>query len=232
MGNPARELLQIFRSWSSAQGADGQPALTRGWATGAEPDDEYFGAMAALLQIRRDLNDLRDAGADVDHYETYVTAWLQMFVNYPNNWQHPTSGGLSFPKSDLDHLAGLATLLDMTPRRELPAGGQDLLRKTIADAKALLIEDTSLSSQLQIYLVRLIREIERALEDDLMGQDFDYVEKAESLWVALQAAAGQSRGRKGKWKTAASRLLIPAASGVLAHAAELGVDGMQQALGI
>ncbi|WP_157509997.1 hypothetical protein [Frondihabitans sp. Leaf304] len=187
--------------------------------------------MASLLQIRRDLDDLGDAGADVDHYDTYVSAWLQMLLNYPNHWQAAASGGVAFPKSDLDHLAGLATLLDMTPRRVLPAGGQDLLRKTIADAKTLLIEDTSLSSQLQTYLVRLIREIERALEDEALGDEFDYLAKAEDLWVALQAAAGQSRGKKTGWKAAAARLLIPAAGGVLTHAGELGLDGIQQALG-
>jgi hypothetical protein len=131
----------------------------------------------------------------------------------------------------MGQLQMLGTLIEATKGRIAP-GGLDRLSAVVDEAIGLLEEDQTISAELRYYLVKLVREIRDAMEDETLAGGFDYASAAERLWVAMQAAAGQAdEERSPRWRDAAAKLIVPAVTGAITHAATLGYDGVAAALG-
>ena len=105
------------------------------------------------------------------------------------------------------------------------------IRATLDDVVKLLLEDDSLSSELRYYLTKLVREMQTALDDEEVGANFDFMGAAERLWVAMQAAGGQSTKKKSGWFTVAKNFLVPLSVGLMTHGGSLGIDDVHHMLG-
>lgn len=88
----------------------------------------------------------------------------------------------------------------------------------------LLITDESLSPHLREYVFKLATEIRIALDDEAVTGSFDFAEGAHRLWVAMYAAAGQSKTMRTKWKGAASGLFRDAGAAALGSLPTVGIS--------
>lgn len=232
MSNPARELLLIFSTWKGSMDGTVAPQITRGWAAGDEPTETYLQAMRHLLAIQRALDVLKSEGRETDYFYEYFTAWLKIVLNYPGSWQTGTRSDAAFPSSLLNQLQGLAVILDFSGHPGMNAESKGHIRATLDEVIELLLGDDSLSSELRFYLTKLVREMQTALDDEEVAANFDFMGAAERLWVAMQAAAGQSTTKKSGWTTVAKNFLIPISVGMMTHTGSIGIDDVHRMLGI
>ncbi|MGN7222923.1 hypothetical protein ACTHQN_08670 [Curtobacterium flaccumfaciens] len=229
--NPASLLLTAFERWSVQIQEQQGMAVARGWyADAARATDEHALAWTYLGEVSRTLEGLQEIGLDVTASLDYLPRWGEMAAGVGVAWSSAVGREEAFPADAMAQLRMLATLIEATGAQAAPAN-RDLLADVVAEAIALLEEDDSITGELRWYLVKLVREIRDALEDDRIGGGFNFADAAERLWVAMHAAAAQSGEKPSAWSTGAAKLLPPAVSGVLVHMGTVGFDGIVQALG-
>jgi len=229
--NPATQLLEIFSVWESNIRAGHGGTWARRWESDAtEATEEHIRAWRFLGDIARTVEGLSSLGLDMTAAETYLPRWAKMAASVNVSWSQSTGADSAFPQDALSQLQSLATIIELAGARGQPAN-IELLREVVEQAMQLLAEDSSISGELRAYLVKLVRELRNALEDEAVGGGFNFAEAAERLWVAMQAASAQSKEKGGAWRTVAAKMLPPAAAGVLAHVGNVAFDEVRKALG-
>lgn len=223
MTNPARRLHEIFVDWRAQYGPSTSAYEVRGWHKSPSPAVEtHLEVFRLLLSIRNALDYLEAKGISISTYRQYYEQWMQMALHVPNNWTGSSDPQQGFPAEPLAHLDTLATLLDVD-RPALHPDPEAKLRTVVAEVFDLLATDESLSEHLREYVFKLANEIRTALDDEAITGSFDFAAAAERLWVAVYAAAGQSRKASGKWKTTARRLFLDSAAGAIGSSPSLGL---------
>jgi hypothetical protein len=229
--NSAAQLLAIFRSWESGLRQGHGAAYARNWES--NPDGavaDHISAWRHLGALSRVIDGLSNDGFNMTMSKEYLPQWGRMAASVGASWTSNNHSVEPFPADAMFQLQALSTILELAQTRTGPAN-LDLLSDVVTQASELLKGDESLSDELRSYLVKLVREIRNALEDDTLGGGFNFAEAAERLWVAMQAAAGESRENSEGWKHAAASLLPSAAAGVLTHMGVVGFDTVMKALG-
>lgn len=229
--NPARQLLRIFEEWDAAI-LTGQGATeARGWNKDAgEVTERHVRAWSYLGDISQTIDGLSALNIDMGASKTYLPQWGKMAASVDVSWSNATGASSAFPSDALSQLQSLATIIDLAGAQIQPAN-LDLLSNVVEQVIDLLGSDESLSDHLRAYLVKLVREIRNALEDEKVGGGFNFADAAERLWVAMQAASAQSEQSAAQWKDTAAKLLPQAVVGVLTHMGVVGFDGVMKALG-
>ncbi|AIV40002.1 MULTISPECIES: hypothetical protein [unclassified Curtobacterium] len=232
MINAAYALYDIFLEWREAAAAGVVANDARGW--NADPmvaTTKMLETSALLTAIDRALSEMEADGLNVYVSRESFPQWGRMAANAGTTWGQQSDPGAAFPSAAMGQLQMLGTLIEATKGRIAP-GGLDRLSAVVDEAIGLLEEDQTISAELRYYLVKLVREIRDAMEDETLAGGFDYASAAERLWVAMQAAAGQAdEERSPRWRDAAAKLIVPAVTGAITHAATLGYDGVAAALG-
>jgi hypothetical protein len=188
-------------------------------------------AVTDLLALRSGLADMFAAGLPVGTYLKYVPAWTAMTMSYPQGWSGLVNGEDAYPVSTLDHLRTLAGWFQAAgPSPSADAQGE--LRDFLIDVLALLEDDATISAELKVYLGRLVREMQNALDDEEVFDRFDFDEAGRRLWTALFAAAAQSQDeeKEAAWRGMANKLWWPTAAGVLGSAPSI-ITGVLSASG-
>jgi hypothetical protein len=229
--NPAQSLYDYLRT--AKQGvASGN--VTVGVARDLKSPagmEELLQAVTDLRAVRTGIDELEAAGLPVGTYRRYVRGWTTMVLSYPVGWQSNVASEEAYPTSTLDHLQTLAGWFATT--RPLPsAESQDELRTFLIDVQSLLESDDTVSAELKVYLGRLIREMQNALDDEQLLERFDFDEAGRRLWTALFAAAAQTSDetKKSAWTDLANKLWWPTAAGALGSAPSI-IAGVLSATG-
>ena len=224
MSNPARRLLEIYVQWGEKYSSQIQSYEARG----LHNNDSKSVALQVesfrlLIAIEHALNYLGSKNSSIDVYRTQFPEWVKMAINAPNNWTSGTTASDGFPPVPMAHLDTFATLLDFD-RPGLQPEPEAKLRSVINVVMDLLITDESLSPHLREYVFKLATEIRIALDDEAVTGSFDFAEAAHRLWVAMYAAAGQSKTMRTKWKGAASGLFRDAGAAALGSLPTMGIS--------
>lgn len=227
MRNPARRLHEIFTAWSTGYGPSTAAVTARGLES--KSDDAYsvqVEAFRLIIEIGQALTYLESRAINVDVYRRELKNWIDIVLHSPNAWTGPSDTNTGFPPTPLAHLETLVILLEVD-RPALSAKPEHTLRTVIAQVLELLVDDDAISDTLRSYIYRLVSEMRTALDDESVAGIFDFADAAERLWVAMQAASGQSRSNKGRWRKASGDLFRDAGAAALGSMPTLALTVMQ-----
>jgi hypothetical protein len=223
MSNPARRLFDIYTEWGASYGPNRGVAEVRGLVGNhSAAITTQMESFRLLISIEHALNYLGTKNASIEVYRAQFPEWVKMSMHVPNNWQGGSSAEVGFPVGPMSHLNTFATLLDFDRPGLLPEP-EAKLRNVIQEVIDLLSADESLTPQLREYVFKLTNEIRTALDDESITGSFDFAEGAQRLWVAVFAAAGQSRSMRTKWRRAASDLFRDAGASALGSLPSMGI---------
>lgn len=175
--------------------------------------------MRDLILVEEGLTALEDRGVRVTVYKRYVSSWRRMVLSYPYGWGQAVQRENVYSQSAIDQLDTLADWFD----DRLPAATSEQKQKLgsiTESAQSILDADETLSPVLRKYIGRLLREIRNALDDEQLGERFDYESAAQRLWVTLIAAADQSTDpdQKTRWQDTTRRFLWDASVSAIGNA--------------
>jgi len=226
MDNPARRLLGIYRQWASQYGIGLSDLDARNLPqrAGIERQMEAFGLLSTLHKSLTFYRSIDPEGFRV--YDEAFETWVRIALNAPGNWAGATPPQVVFEPNALNHLETFATVLAFS-QPSIPADSADTLRDVIAKAMSLLAEDESIGDSLRAYIYQLISEMRTALDDEAVAGSFDFATSAHRLWVALWAASGQSKGKRGAWSAAAKDLFRDAGAAALGSLPALALTAGQ-----
>lgn len=216
--NPARRLHNTLLGWINTHGTKTVSVSdTRGLST-SEGMQEQLLAVEDLLQVVRGLDELENRGVPVSIYRRYVDQWSWMVLAYPGGWSGNQTVSAVYQGGPLDHLETLAHWFD-DRQPGLTTEHRHNLGSITEQAQAILDDDDTLSPVLRLYLGRLLREIRNALDDEQLGERFDFEQAAQRLWVTLIAAADQSTDptHKAKWSDTAKRFVWDSAVSIIGN---------------
>jgi hypothetical protein len=127
-----------------------------------------------------------------------------MVLSYPGGWTAGQTAENVFPQGPLDHLDTLADWFE-DRRPPITSGQRQLLEDVLTEAQSVLDADESLSAALRQYIGRLLREVRTALDDERLGERYDFAQAAQRLWVTFLAASSVSTddAQKTRWADAA-----------------------------
>lgn len=190
---------------------------------------QWWMAAAALLRRVEDTFEvLRREGHRVGVYQRQSKNWLSPLTGRATSgWTVGTSATQIISTEHLDQLESAASFLDGKVR-EIGNPGKESLRDVMRRARELLEEDKSLPPYLVLYIHRLLQEIVHALDDDVIGLQFDFGDATTQLAVALGAASSASTTKMSAW----TDLLRDMTTGVGAGLAVEGIVGAVQVLGL
>lgn len=225
MSNPARRLFEIYSSWGDGYSPQRQAIDVRrlNESVGIANQLEAF---RLLISLEYALDYLGTKSASIEVYRAQFPEWVKMAVHAPNNWTGGSNAQTGFPPGPMSHLNTFATLLDFD-QPGLQPEPEAKLRNVVHEVIDLLIADESLSPHLREYVFKLANEIRTALDDESISGSFDFAEGAHRLWVAVFAAAGQSKNMRSKWRNAASDLFRDAGAAALGSLPSLGLTVAQ-----
>jgi hypothetical protein len=221
MSNPARRLFEIYSTWADSYSPQRQAIDVRR-LNDPKGIAKQMEAFRLLISIEYALDYLGRKNASVEVYRAQFPEWVKMAIHAPNNWTSGSSAQTGFPAGPMSHLNTFATLLDFD-QPGLQPEPEAKLRNVIQEVMDLLIADESLSPHLREYVFKLVNEIRTALDDESISGSFDFAEGAHRLWVAVFAAAGQSKNMRIKWRHAASDLFRDAGAAALGSLPSMGL---------
>ncbi|MBW9094625.1 hypothetical protein JNB62_13090 [Microbacterium jejuense] len=201
MGNPARELHELYGAWRSTVAASSNGTLALQQIvnpTTADGAGQVLRAARYLVRISDLLSEMERQGAHVGLYRRQFPRWVLPVVGY-SGWQNQIGAETVMPEADFDSLEGFANYLDGKVA-VFNTGGEANIRQILRSARDLLEQDDSLDDGLKMYIHRLLSEIERALDDAAVGASYDFAAGVEQLYVAVRAAAGASTKASGLWR--------------------------------
>lgn len=213
--NPAQSLYDFLLD-SKAGAAAGAALGTVRALNDSEGMAQQLQAVADVIAVRESLREMVKAGLPVDTYEKYLPDWERMVVGYPVGWVNQLKPDEAFPAAILDHLHTLAGWFATTHPTPSDSALSEL-RTFLADVLSLLEDDDTITAELKVYLGRLVREMQNAIDDDSLLQRFDLDEAGRRLWTALFAASAQtgSEERQRAWTKLADKLWWPSAAGII-----------------
>lgn len=231
MTNPAAALHAILQEWVDAPGANN---LARRQLQ--EPDEHiglrrHVAAMGLLREVLDEIDRLERAGRQVALYKRYEREWVRGILAMDTGWAPASTGASDFDANDLGVLAQLADVLDHSGAQDSPP----LDLRAVATLEALLQEvltaadeDTGLDDRLKLHIRRVARHLQTCVEEyDVLGASAA-MEALDQVWVAMQAAAAQSKD-PSRWTAFRDRFFIPTAAGLLANAPSLALQ-IEQAI--
>ena len=92
-----------------------------------------------------------------------------------------------------------------------------MFEDVLPDVEELLTDSEDLPGPLQHYIRTLAREVQAALDDQELGDGFDFQGALTRLWMALGAAAGHASTpeKQSAWRAAAQNIFINATGAAL-----------------
>ena len=211
MTNPAAALLEVFNQWKG----EGSVAAVR-FGEGSDISvPQHLWATKCLWDIHRIVERWREDGEPVAHWEAAIAAWTRYVLAYDMPWNGASSNASLFrSRAQLSMLAALAQLLSAAEpdvhSADVPKF-DDFLNKIVE----LLAEDEGLSAELRAYILQLVQEIRSAVESFKLNGQFDASDAVRKLWVAMGAAASESKGKAARWRAFRRHIVAPAAAGFL-----------------
>lgn len=185
MQNPAEDLLTLLKSWEPS-GPTQSTAIARGLEANDDSNEFWAGhrqALEYLLAIERQLDEMDQAGDDVEAYREYVPAWYRAVFAPKYNWFTSDAnlnthrrgtgpdGGRALEKDAAAMLKGLASHIRTWRVAEtIPAGVITDLLNAVDEAEALVGRTTDLPNLERRYILRLIQQVREVVKDvELFG---------------------------------------------------------------
>ncbi|MEU6249310.1 hypothetical protein [Glycomyces sp. NPDC047010] len=186
MQNPAEDLLALLKSWEPS-GPTQSTAAARG-VVNNEDGSEFWAnhrrAVECLLAIERQLDEMEQAGDDVEAYREYVPAWYRAVFAPKYNWFASDAnlnthrrgtgpdGGRDLAKDTAAMLKGLASHIRTWQIAEsIPAGVIADLLEAVDEAEGLIDRATDLPDLERRYVLRLVQQVREVIRDvDLFGR--------------------------------------------------------------
>jgi hypothetical protein len=149
-------------------------------------------ATCALLRMNDLLNGFQADGRDVAVFRRQYPGWWRGTLSMAVGWNQDMHPDHVVTQEVLDTIETFAHYLDGKVRvvASIPSEG---LRDILDKARTALEDDVSLSPRLAGYIHRLLQQIQNALDNQAMGEAFDFAGAIDQLYAALSAAEGESR---------------------------------------
>jgi len=223
MSNPAWQLHAVYTELRTAA-EPAQHSLDGLTQIYSEDGHRRWTTCAALLtRIETLLETLEREGHRVAVYRKMVRHFKTPLTGTIAGWEGAINPDGVITQDRLDQLEAVAAFLDGKVH-ELSAGDMTDLGLVVDKAASLLQDDVSLPVPLRRYIHRLLQAIRHALEDEAIGETFDFDASVTQLWIALQAAASTSTEKESFWKALAGEIVVGVSSGVLGQLATFGVQ--------
>ena len=221
MGNPARELLEIFEGWRAGAPPGVQRQLDK-----TPGVDDVRRAMHLIEEMHYALNELEANGTSMQLYRDASAKWVHNVLAYPNGWQDNQASNHLYAAARIDMLQSLVILLDASPARVnmQHAANFDTYLASIID---LLATDEGIDDALRAHIAKLVTHVKRALDEYKATGRFDAEDALTQLWVSLIAAEARSKGHKGQWRKFAAELRVPVSSGVIVSLPMLAIEAVK-----
>lgn len=235
MTNPAFLLASLCAAWTITDKQ--RPEMVRGNGDHNSLDfwDVHRVALTHLSGIRSALDALKANGETVDFYEDTLPAWYQAVFSFRSPWQkvgatsvNPVMGALEFRL--LNALGAHIESAGLVPK--MPVDLVEGIRAAVADIKELTVNTSSLPDEVRRYLLGLIAEVTRVIdEQDSFGNVALRQKVMELLGVVSTTAEliPETQGRAA-WKDKAKNLLIVMSGAVAMKALDVGGELATNAL--
>ena len=227
MSNPAAELLSIFRTWSES----GAPINVRGMQSEQASTDIHVRAVQLLHEISYAFNEIEANGTAMDTFRSASIKWTHFVLAFPHGWNASEGATAALvAEGRFDMLEALAVVLNASPARV--NAEQAVHFGTYLDAIIeLLTIDVGIDDALRAYIVKLISQVRRALDEYKGTGKFDAEEALTHLWVAFMAAEARSKTHKAAWKKFGLELRTPVTVGVLVGIPTLALEVLKLTVG-
>lgn len=170
--------------------------------------DEMLRVFRLLSRIDNILAQLANDGVDVALFRRQVPGWVRIPLGLQGGWATTALAETFLPQAVIDQVEGLALFLDGKVY-EFDTSRHNDLRDLLGDVRDALEVDQDLPHPLKVYIHRLLTEIQRALDDEAIGESFDFADAVRRLWVALGSAENATDEQaKPMWRRFAERILF------------------------
>lgn len=198
MPNPANELAEYLDSWASIK--KGESHRTVRASTDADRFfREQIRACALLGEIQRDIERMEADDGVESPYRVLIRRWWAAIVQPDEPWASPSSTNRRVIEPEMiAALRGLGRYIDKNEVRSfLPTRASvQVARDALDELNDLFTSGIlNLADEMRAYLVRLVNEIRRVLEEENARLPFDAVRRihelrgfVESLAVSLEGA--------------------------------------------
>lgn len=210
MSNPARELHEIFLDWRTRHPGSSSSMLNVVEVRNEDGAAQMLRVYRLLARIDTILGQLEADGYSVSLFRRQVGVWVTIPLGLQGGWANTVHVDNFIPQTIVDQVEGLALFLDGKVYVFDAAHNEDL-RGLLRDVRgALEDDDDELPRPLKLYIHRLLVEIQHALDDEAIGEAFDFADAVRRLWVALGSAENSSTEErsKSKWRRFAERILF------------------------
>lgn len=226
MSNPAAELLSIFRTWSDP----GAPFNSRGMNDERVSTSTHIRAALLLHEINYAFNEIEANGSSLAAFRAASVKWAHFVWAFPHGWSSTGATAALVSEGRFDMLEALSVVLDASPAR-VNAQQAVTFGSYLDEIIELLAVDEGIDEALRAYIVKLIAQVRRALDDYKGTGRFDAEEALTHLWVAFMAAEAQSTDHKSSWKKFGLDLRTPVATGVLVGIPTLAMEVLKLTVG-
>lgn len=211
MSNPARQLHEIYARWRSV--ANSKSTGLRGIVNPNtnEGARELAAAASCLIRIDQIIDEFEANGRSVAVYRRQYPEWWKGVIGYQKGWSASLGADEILIPTHMDQIESFANYLDGKVW-DVDARKDDL-RSILVQARTALENDDELSAPLRSFLHRLLAEIQRALDDDAIGETFDFSDALHRLFVAFKAAEGEATKESGVWRTLWTQFVPALAAG-------------------
>lgn len=206
MSNPARDLLEIYTEWRTRVQEKAQKGVQVSMDVVVDPASsagrfEIINLARSLAQLEGLLAQLERAGVKVGGFRRQSPDWWSGLVTPGFAWSSAINADMIMDEQHMTEIEVCADFLDgHVMSLELTEPVASGLRDWIGRAWEILNEDNDLTDELQVYIRRLLSEIQTALDDERFGAGFDYADAFMRLKVAFKAAASEDTAKSGAWQ--------------------------------
>lgn len=223
MGNPARVAHDILAAWR--QRATPKPGANPPALRTVRTQPDVVRLATALSEIEALLGQLERDGVRVKAYRNQIPDWWSGLIVPDYTPGQGTGADGIITNEHLDEIDACASFLDFYVHA-VSESQMDNLRNIVSEARSALEHDQHLSQQLRVYIHRLLREIEHALDDQAVGEVFDFAEAALRLRVAFQAATQEETPKRDTWHTLWTAIASGAAANALTQGAGIAIGSL------
>lgn len=229
MGNPARDLADLYTAWAIPKGSNPQDHRT---ATARKRDttlaDDHALAMKLLSEIVQRMAALERAGVDVTHFRETLPRWQDALLSCDLPWRAGVNGDRPClgpdPMRLLRALAGQIDLLG-----SVLAPPQDRIEAALArvgDAETFVTDATDINDGTRYYLLGLLAEIREALNGGQPSSAAPKVAEFVGAATMVAEAAAPGSGTRDRWRDFATTVAANFTGGALVVAAQIAASGI------
>lgn len=235
MTNPAFLLASLCAQWTITDKQRPEMVRGNGDQNSLEFWDVHRVALTHMSGIRSAIDALKANGETVDFYEDTLPVWYQAVFSFRTPWQkagttshNPVMSALEFRL--LNALGAHIESAGLVPK--MPVELVEGIRTSVAEIKALTIEATSLPEEVRRYLLGLIAEVSRVIDEQEAFGNVALRQKVMELLGVVTTTAElipEGQGREA-WRNKAKNLLIVMSGAVAMKALDVGGELATNAL--